>query len=90
MRAQLAYIDENGFAEEMPRIFGYAPAGIRCFGKHDLMSKRRANVLGALTGDKLLTASLFDCSINADVFEAWLHQALLPVLPNGAVVKQAY
>ena len=50
------------------------------------MSKRRTNVIGALTGDRLMTAALFDGSINADVFEAWLQQALLPVLPNGAVV----
>jgi transposase len=70
----------------MPRIFGYAPAGMRCFGKHDVMSKRRTHVIGALTGDRLLAAALFDGSINTDVFEAWLQQALLPVLPNGAVV----
>jgi transposase len=50
------------------------------------MSKRRTNVIGALTKDKLLTASLFDCSINADVFEELLQQDLLPVLPNGSVV----
>jgi transposase len=50
------------------------------------MSKRRTNVIGTLTEDKLLTASLFDCSINADFFEAWLQQDLLSVLPNGAIV----
>jgi transposase len=86
MRLPLIYIDESGFAEDMPRMFGYAPTGMRCVGKHDVMSKRRTNVIGALTGDRLLTADLFDCSINADVFEAWTEQVLLPVLPNGAVV----
>lgn len=86
MRLPLVYIDESGFSEDMPRIFGYAPAGMRCFGKHDLMSKRRTHVIGALTGDRLLAAALFDGSINTDFFEAWLQQALLPVLPNGAVV----
>jgi transposase len=35
---------------------------------------------------RLLAAALFDSSINTDAFEAWLLQALLPVLPNGAVV----
>ena len=86
MRIPLIYTDESGFSEGMPRIFGYAPEGMRCFGKHDLMSKRRTNVVGALTGDRLLTAALFDGSINTDVFEAWLQQGLLPVLPEGAVV----
>ena len=70
----------------MPRIFGYAPKGMRCFGKHDRMSKLRTNVVGALTGDKLMTIALFDSTINTDIFEAWLQHGLLPVLPNGAVV----
>ena len=86
MRIPLIYIDESGFSEDMPRIFGYAPEGMRCFGKHDWMSKRRINSVGALAGDRLLTAALFDGSINTDVFEAWLQQGLLPVLPNGAVL----
>ncbi len=50
------------------------------------MSKRQTNVIVALTGDRLLTVSLFDVSINTDVFEAWLHRFLLPVLSNGAFV----
>ena len=37
MRIPLIYIDESGFSEGMPRIFGYARAGVRCFGKHDSM-----------------------------------------------------
>ncbi|WP_420209309.1 transposase [Candidatus Electronema sp. JC] len=85
-RISLIYIDESGFSEEMPRIFGYTPAGVRCFGKHDVMSKRRTNFLGVLSEDKMLTAALFDGAVNTDVFEAWLLHGLLTVLPNGAVV----
>lgn len=86
MSIPLIYIDESGFSEDMPRPFGYALEGARCFGKHDWQAKHRTNAVGALTGDRLLTAALFDGSINTDVFEAWLQQGLLPVLPNGAVV----
>lgn len=86
MRIPLIYIDEGGFAEDMPRTFGHAPEGMRCFGKHDWRAKHRTNAAGALTGGRLLTAALFDCSMNTDVFEAWLRQGLLPALPNGAVV----
>ncbi len=82
MRLPLIYMDESGFAENMPRMFGYASAGMRCVGKYDVMSKRRTHVIGALTGDGLLTVDLFDCSINADVFEVWTEQVLLPVLPK--------
>ncbi len=47
---------------------------------------RCQNVELMLSTHGLLTVDLFNCSINADVFEAWLQQALLPVLPNGAVI----
>lgn len=86
MNIPVIYIDESGFSEDMPRIFGYSGKGLRCFGKHDWQAKRRTNAVGALTGDKLLTAALFDSSINTNVFEAWIRQELLPVLPNGHVV----
>lgn len=86
MNIPVIYIDESGFSEDMPRTFGYAPKGMRCFGTHDWQAKQRTNAVGALTGDKLLTAALFDCSINKNVFEAWLGLELLPVLPNGAIV----
>ncbi len=82
----LIYIDESCFAEEMPRIFWYAPEGMRCFGKHDIMSSRKTNVIVALTIDRLLTASLLDVGINDDVFEACIEHVILPVLPNCAVV----
>ena len=86
MRIPLIHIDESGFPEDMPGIFGCASEGIRCFGKHDVMSKRRTDAVGALSEGKMLTAALFDGTVNADVFEAWLQQGLLPALPNGAAV----
>ena len=86
MNIPVIYIDESGFSEDMPGIFGYSGKGMRCFGEHDRQAKRRTNAAGALTEDRLLTAALFDSSINTNVFEAWLRQELLPVLPNGHVV----
>jgi transposase len=86
MSIPLIYIDESGFSENMPRTFGYASEGARCFGKHDWTVKQRTNAIGALNKDKLLTAALFDGGINAGVFEAWIQQGLLPVLPNGAIL----
>jgi transposase len=86
MRIPLIYIDESGFSEDMPRLFGSAPGGARCFGPHDWQAKQRTNAVGALTGNRLLTAALFDCSINTDVFQAWLTQELLPALHDRAVL----
>ncbi|WP_338140843.1 transposase [Candidatus Neptunichlamydia sp. REUL1] len=60
----IVYIDESGFAHDMPRTHGYAKIGERCFGTHDWGAKGRTNVIGALIGKSLLTLALFDCTIN--------------------------
>ncbi|WP_201800083.1 transposase [Beggiatoa leptomitoformis] len=55
---QIVFIDESGFAHDMPRRFGYAPIGKRCFGTQDWNAKGRTNVIGALLNFCLLTVSL--------------------------------
>jgi transposase len=70
----------------MPRRYGYAGKGKRCFGKHDWHSKRRTNVIGALIGACLLTVCLFKGSINSDVFHGWVKEDLLPKLPQNSVL----
>ena len=65
-------MDESGFAQDMPRQYGYAPVGSRCYGTHDWHSKGRVNVIGAIVDMTFVTLSLFSSSINSDVFYAWL------------------
>ena len=80
------YIDESGFAHDMPRTHGYAPAGKRCFGTRDWHAKGRTNAIGALLGKTLLTIGLFCSNVNADIFTAWVEQDLIPKLPPNAVL----
>lgn len=40
-------LDESGFAQDMPRCYGYALKGQRCHGKHNWQAKGRINVIGA-------------------------------------------
>jgi len=83
---QAVFLDGSGFARDMPRRHGYAPVGERCAGRQDWHARGRTNVIGALAGTALLTASLFTGSVNADVFHAWATQDLLPKLPARCVV----
>ena len=82
----LVWIDESGFAKDMPRRQGYAPIGQRCYGRWDWHAKGRTNVIGALLGLHLIAVGLFECSVNADVFLAWVKHILLPQLPPAAVI----
>ena len=80
------FLDESGFSHDMPRTHGYAPRGQRCCGQQDWGAKGRTNVIGALLGGVLLTVSLFQTTINTDVFNGWVEQDLLPQLPPQSVV----
>ena len=70
----------------MPRTHGYTLCGQRCYGKHDWGAKGRTNVIGALLGCVLLTVSMFESTINTEIYTAWVEQDLLPKLPHGSVV----
>jgi len=82
----IVYIDESGFAHDMPRTHGYAPVGQRCYGLCDWHARGRTNAIGALIGKALLTVGLFTANITADIFTAWVKQDLLPKLPQNAVI----
>jgi transposase len=83
---QIVYIDESGFAHDMPRTHGYSLKGQRCYGKHDWGAKGRTNAIGALIGNALITIGLISGSVNTAVFTSWVEQFLLPSLPKESVV----
>jgi transposase len=70
----------------MPRTHGYALKGHRCYGKHQWGAKGRTNIIGALIGKALLTVSLFQSTINTEIFTAWIEKDLLPKLPPNSVL----
>lgn len=82
----LVFIDESGFAHDMPRTHGYATKGKRCFGTHDWGAKGRTNVIGALLFGALLTVSLFQTNVNTTIFNAWVVEDLIPKLPHKSVI----
>jgi transposase len=82
----MVYIDESGFAHDMPRRHGYSSVAQRCFGKRDWGAKGRTNVMGALLSGLLLTVTLLMGHVNSDVFFTWVTQELLPKLPSQGVI----
>jgi len=86
MGRSIVYIDESGFAHDMPRTHGYSPKGQRCFGKNDWNNHARTNAIGALLDSSLLTLSLFISTINTDVFYHWVKQDLITKMPKNSVV----
>ena len=83
---QIVYIDESGFAHDMPRTHGYSDKGKRCYGSHDWGAKGRTNAIGALLGKAIIAIGLISGSVNAEVFTAWVWQVLLPNLLQESVI----
>jgi transposase len=82
----IVYLDESGFACDMPRTHGYSVRGERCLGEHDWHAKGRINVIGAITNNRFLSVCLFETTIDSDIFFAWLTQDLILKLPKESVV----
>ena len=70
----IVYVDESGFALDAPRDRGYRTKGQRCQASQDWPARGRLNAIRAITDFKLLNVGLFNTSINADAFQAWLSQ----------------
>ncbi|WP_218151925.1 transposase [Nitrosomonas communis] len=83
----IVYLDESGFAHDMPRTHGCAPVGEHCHSVKSWHAGGRTHVIDALIGKALLTVGLFKAHINADIFHAWVTQELLPkLLPAYMIV----
>jgi len=82
----IAYLDESGFAVDMPRTHGYSLKGTRCYGTCDWHARGRTNAIGVCISNKLINVMLFDGNVDSDVFYSWVIHELLPALPQHAVV----
>jgi hypothetical protein len=82
----IVYIDESGFAYDIPRTHGYSVRGERCFGTHDWNAKGRENVIGAVYENNLIACGICNFNIDTDVFNTWIEKDLIPKLPKHSVV----
>ena len=80
--SSLIFIDESGFAHDMPRLHGYSAKGRRLLWNSRWGEKGRTNVIGALLLGVLLTISLFKTNVNTEIFNSWVVHDLIPKLPK--------
>ena len=70
----------------MPRTHGYSLIGNKCIGVQDWHAKGRLNAIGAILNMLFITVSIFEGSVNSDVFYSWLTQDLLPKVSENSVI----
>ena len=67
-------------------MYGYSPRGKHCFARHDWHAKGRVNALGAMISGALLTVGLTHSNVDADIFNLWLENDLMPKRPPTSVI----
>lgn len=75
------YLDESGFEAEHPNLYAWSPRGQPVYGERSAQRRPRENLLAARNRQDFLAPVLIAGSINAEVFETWLVEQLLPTLP---------
>ena len=80
------YIDESGITQYLYREYGYAPRGVKVYGKIQGKKFERLNIVAAKCGDELLARCEYTCNMNSRLFELWFVEVLLKEIPVGSVL----
>ena len=79
-------MDETGLDSNDPYAYGWSRKGTRCPARKTGARKDRISVIAGLNQQKLCAPCHFRGCTNADTFNAWLEQALLPSLSLGMTI----
>lgn len=83
---RIAYLDETGFDAEGFNPYCYAPRGQVVWGERSGHRRPRTNLIAARYQGQIVAPMLIEGSVNADVFEGWLEQYLLPILEPSSLL----
>lgn len=82
----VVYIDETGFESSTERRFAWARRGQRVVGYTDGRKRQRTSLIGGYFRRKLIAPLLYEGTCNTTLFNTWLEQQLMPVLPHGTIL----
>lgn len=83
---RLVFVDETGTATNMAPLYGWGARGERLIGTAPHGRWRRTTFVGGLTLTGFVAPMVIEQAMNRAIFETWIEQALVPGLPEGAIV----
>lgn len=84
--ARLIFVDETWTKTNMTRLRGRAPRGERLIEKVPHGHWKTTTLIAALGIEGMRCSTVVDGAVNADVFEAFVEQVLVPDLREGDIV----
>ena len=83
---QLVFLDEFGASTQMQRTHGRAPPGERVVSSVPHGHWKVVSTVAAMTSRGVLCSASFDAATDAELFVAFVREALVPLLVPGQVV----
>lgn len=82
----MIYIDESGFDEKLKRDYARAPRGEQVVVDVKGKKAKRINIIAGLSNYKVIAPFIFEGYTKAVLFNKWLKEFLLPIIPEKSVI----
>jgi transposase len=84
--ARLVFIDETAVTTKMVRLWGRGPRGVEVIGRAPCGYWKTITFVAALRHNKMVAPMVVDGAMNAEMFQAYVEQCLVPILKRGDIV----
>jgi transposase len=84
--ARLVFIDESAVTTKMVRLWGRGPRGVEVIGRAPCGEWETITFVAALRHNKMTAPMVVQGAMNAEIFQAYIEQSLVPILKRGDIV----
>jgi len=77
----IVFIDECGIKNNLKNEYGRAPRGVTIVDEVKGRATEKLNLIAGLLNNEVIAPMTYDCNTNTEVFNTWLKECLIPILP---------
>lgn len=83
---EIAYVDEAGVDNRLFYEYARAPRGVKVYADIPGKKRERISMIGGFIDGKFIAPMTFQSGCNADTFNVWLQEVLLPAIPINTTI----
>lgn len=77
---------ECGIKNNLRNEYGRAPRGVAGGDEGKGRATEKMNLIAGLLDNKMIAPLAYDCYTNTEVFNPWLKEGLIPILPQNSII----